>query len=51
MILLEDILAIHNSSIEVFGGSKGIRDLGMLESAIARPFQTFGGLDLYPHPC
>jgi death-on-curing protein len=50
MILLEDILAIHNSSIEVFGGSKGIRDLGMLESAIARPFQTFGGENLYPTP-
>jgi death-on-curing protein len=50
MILIEDILAIHNASIEVFGGSKGIRDIGMLESAIARPFQTFGGEDLYPTP-
>lgn len=26
----------------------GIRDLGGLESALARPFQTFGGEDLYP---
>lgn len=50
MILTEDILAIHDTSIEVFGGSKGTRDLGMLESAIARPFQTFGGEDLYPSP-
>lgn len=50
MILIEDIIAIHDASIEVFGGSKGIRDLGMLESAIARPFQTFGGEDLYPAP-
>jgi death on curing protein len=50
MILLEDILAIHHASIEVFGGSKGIRDMGMLESALARPFQTFGGEDLYPTP-
>jgi len=50
VILTEDILAIHDTSIEVFGGSKGTRDLGMLESAIARPFQTFGGEDLYPSP-
>jgi len=50
MILLEDIIAIHHASIEVFGGSKGIRDMGMLESAIARPFQTFDGEDLYPTP-
>lgn len=31
-----------------FGGSSGIRDVGMLESAIARPFATFDGNDLYP---
>lgn len=30
-----------------FGGSNGVRDLSGLESAIARPFQTFGGTDLY----
>ncbi len=28
--------------------SHGLRDLGLLESAIARPFQTFAGEDLYP---
>jgi death on curing protein len=41
---------LHELSIEKYGGSKGIRDVGMLESAIARPFQTFDGQDLYPHP-
>ena len=50
MILLDDIIAIHDASINVFGGSKGTRDIGMLESAIARTFQTFGGEDLYPAP-
>ena len=30
-----------------FDGSIGVRDLGALESALARPFQTFGGEDLY----
>ncbi len=47
MIDVQDILNLHKRSIEDFGGSHGIRDLGLLESAIARPFQTFGG-DLYP---
>jgi len=48
MILLEDILAVHEFSINKYGGGSGIRDAGSLESAIARPFQTFGGNDLYP---
>ena len=30
------------------GGSDGLRDLGMLESALGQPRQTFGGEDLYP---
>ena len=48
MILLDDVLKLHEASIDYYGGAKGIRDLGLLESAIARPFQTFGGEDLYP---
>jgi len=48
MILLNDILLIHQFSIDKYGGSNGVRDFGSLESAIARPFQTFGGEDLYP---
>ncbi|MDQ6762274.1 MAG: type II toxin-antitoxin system death-on-curing family toxin [Bacteroidota bacterium] len=47
MILIEDILDIHKQSIQKYGGSHGVRDLSLLESAIARPFQTFGGEDLY----
>ncbi len=48
MILLEDVLKLHEFSIRDFGGASGIRYIGLLESAIARPFQTFGGEDLYP---
>lgn len=48
MISLDDILLLHQKSINDFGGSHGIRDNGLLESAIARPFQTFGGEELYP---
>jgi len=50
MILIEDILALHKKSIERYGGSLGLRDPGLLKSAIARPFQTFGGEDLYVSP-
>lgn len=48
MILADDVLKLHDKSIGDFGGARGIRDSGLLESALARPFQTFGGEDLYP---
>lgn len=48
MISIDDILQLHKLSIEKFGGSHGLRDFGLLESAVARPYQTFGGEDLYP---
>jgi death-on-curing protein len=48
MITKEIVLRLHTLSIAQFGGSHGIREEGLLESAIARPYQTFGGDDLYP---
>lgn len=36
-IRVEDVLAIHSDLIDRFGGSKGIRDPGLLESALFRP--------------
>ena len=39
---------LHELSLINYGGGKGVRDEGLLESAIARPFQTFDGEDLYP---
>lgn len=47
MILIEDFLKLHDFSINDYGGAVGIRDIGLLESAIPRPFQTFDGEDLY----
>ena len=38
---------VHNILIQQFGGGKGIRDLGALESALSRPFQKFDNRDLY----
>ena len=48
MISLEEALAIHAELIEATGGSHGVRDRGGLEAALARPFATFAGQDLYP---
>ncbi len=48
MISLEEALAIHAELIEATGGSHGLRDRGGLEAALARPYATFGGQDLYP---
>lgn len=36
-LTLEDILFMHSDLIERFGGSKGVRDPGLLEAAIFRP--------------
>ena len=45
---LQEVLQLHRRVIEESGGSKGIRDLGALESALAQPRMTFGGEDLNP---
>lgn len=48
MITLIEVEELHDKLISDFGGSSGIRDKGSLESALARPFQTFDGNELYP---
>ena len=50
MIILskKQVLALHSDLIREFGGTEGIRDEGLLESALAAPFQTFGGKPVYP---
>lgn len=42
------VTALHSALIREFGGIDGIRDEGLLESALAAPFQTFGGESVYP---
>ncbi len=46
-LILDEVIAIHDSMIELYGGSFGIRDLGLIQSAIGRPQVTFDGEDLY----
>ncbi len=40
---LEDVLTLHADQVALYGGDHGVRDLGLLESAIAQPQATFGG--------
>ena len=47
MISEKEVVEIHDILIERFGGSKGIRDRELLNSAINRPYQTIDGKDLY----
>lgn len=47
-LTLDEVLELHRLTIEQSGGCSGIRDFGLLQSAIAQPQMTFGGVDLYP---
>ena len=47
-LTVEQIEKLHDAVINKTGGSLGIRDKGLVESAVNTPFQTFGGQDLYP---
>ena len=42
------VMAIHELITEKSGGSPNIREKGLLESALAAPFQSFAGIELYP---
>jgi death-on-curing protein len=44
---VDDVLEIHASQIAAHGGSEGLRDRGLLESAIAQPMAQFGGQFLH----
>lgn len=47
-LTLDEVLAIHHEEVEKFGGSHGVRDLNLLDSALQRPQSSFMGEDLYP---
>ena len=47
-LTLAEVVDLHRRLIDLTGGAPGIRDLGVLESALAQPKATFGAADLYP---
>jgi death-on-curing protein len=40
---IDEVIALHDRQLAAFGGSPGIRDRGLLESAVAQPLASFGG--------
>jgi death on curing protein len=46
-LTLDEVLEIHQDQIARYGGSAGIRDLGLLQSALAQPQATFAGQFLH----
>lgn len=42
------ILDLHSLLIQESGGIDGLRDDGLLDSALKQPFQTYDGIELYP---
>ena len=46
-LTLDDIIESHQNQIETYGGSHGIRDIGLLESAIAQTEASFDGQYLH----
>ena len=47
-ITKKQVLILHKQLIDEYGGSPGVRDENLLESALETPFQSFGGEELYP---
>ncbi|MEN9799749.1 MAG: Toxin Doc [Pseudomonadota bacterium] len=45
---VEEVFAIHAEQVEFYGGSPGIRDTALLESALGAPEASFGGTLLHP---
>jgi len=50
MITYQEVLEIHEVLIEAFGGASGVRDEGLLQSAIDRPFAGFEDAEFYNTP-
>lgn len=47
VLTAEQVLFLHARLIQETGGSHGVREVGLLESAVARPQATFDGEELY----
>ena len=50
-LTLDEIVAIHRDQIARYGGSEGVRDWGLLQSAAAMPAAGFGGKFLHSDLC
>jgi death-on-curing protein len=44
---LDQVLRLHRSLIDAYGGADGVREMGLLVSALAQPSASFGGQSLH----
>ncbi|WP_321018795.1 type II toxin-antitoxin system death-on-curing family toxin [Eisenbergiella porci] len=49
-LTIDEITYLHEKLIQNTGGMSGIRDIGMLESAVYSAMQSFGDEEVYPTP-
>ncbi len=48
LLTKEQVILLHTHLISETGGLDGIRDEGLLDSAVNAPFQAFDGIDVFP---
>src|SRR5258708_6620782 len=46
-LTLDQVLRLHQRQIAIFGGFPGTRDIGLVDSAVAQPQQSFQGVYLH----
>lgn len=49
-LTVQDVLSLHAAQVELYGGHHGVRDMGLLESAVAQPQATLGGVYCHEFP-
>lgn len=49
-LTIDEVLESYTFQIETYGGDSGVRDVGLLESAVAQPQASFGGEYLHAFP-
>lgn len=47
-LTIDKVMQLHTRLIQETGGADSVREIGLLESALASPYATFGGVELYP---
>ena len=50
-LTLDEVIVIHSNQLALYGGTAGIRDEGLLRSALAQPEASFGGQWLHDDLC
>jgi death-on-curing protein len=47
-LTVDEVLRLHDEPIRRYGGTAGVRDIGLLQSALSMPAASFGGEFLHP---